>query len=252
MLLNVLLNHLIRYFFFRLSRLRSLFHLFFSILCGEFRLSELFKPSTSRYKRWHEWESHINALFQAYLGPLEANRPPTIFNKGITPTANMSSTPMEGEESFAASLLTKPLLGYPLEEYSVHTVDRYCLVLFRIPRPESRKIVYFQHGVMDTALAWVSDKPSLSLAIQAYLQGFDVFFGSFRGTDGHYASDRKRHEVLDVSDASYWDYNIDDLTLDYRAFLESIYVIKEQERIAGQNAERQTHLKENVSERKRI
>ena len=129
------------------------------------------------------------------------------------------------------------MLGYPLEEYSVHTVDRYCLVLFRIPRPESKKVVYFQHGVMDTALAWVSDKPSLSLAIQAYLQGFDVFFGSFRGTDGHYVSEKKRHEVLDVDDENYWNYNIDDLVLDYRAFIESIYVIKERERETQQNVE---------------
>lgn len=211
-----------------LSLLRAFFHLCVSVLRGESSLSELLRPSNTRYQRRQEWEQRLNSLLQSYLGSLEANRPPTIFNK--------SSTPIEVEESFAASLLTKPMLGYPLEEYSVHTVDRYCLVLFRIPRPESRKVVYFQHGVMDTALAWVSDKPSLSLAIQAFQQGFDVFFGSFRGTDGHYASDRKRHEVLDVGDSLYWDFNIDDLTLDYRAFLESIYVIKEQERSAQRSA----------------
>ena len=220
---------LLTLFLWVLGVLRSFFHLCFSIFRGDFHISELLEPSHTRYKRWQEWEQHISSLLQSYLGTLEANRPPTIFNK--------SSTPIDVEENFADSLLTKPMLGYPLEEYSVHTVDRYCLVLFRIPRPESRKIVYFQHGVMDTALAWVSDKPSLSLAIQAFQQGYDVFFGSFRGTDGHYASDRKRHEVLDVSDAHYWDYNIDDLTLDYRAFLESIYVIKEQERAAKQSAE---------------
>ena len=114
------------------------------------------------------------------------------------------------------------MLGYPLQEYTVHTVDHYCLVLFRIPRPETTRVVLLQHGVMDTALAWISDKPSLSLAIQAYLQGYDVFFGSIRGTDGHYKSERPRHEILDVTDIDYWNYNIDDLILDYRAFIQSI------------------------------
>ena len=209
--------------------IRSFFHFMCSCCTGNFELSTLFKPSSTRYERWNEMKQKADSLFQSYFGSLEANRPPTIYN--------MSSTPIEGEESFSQSLLTRNMLGYPLEEYSVHTVDRYCLVLFRIPRPESRKVVYFQHGVMDTALAWVSDKPSLSLAIQAYLQGFDVFFGSFRGTDGHYVSEKKRHEVLDVDDENYWNYNIDDLVLDYRAFIESIYVIKERERETQQNVE---------------
>ena len=135
-------------------------------------------------------------------------------------------------------LLTKSMLGYPLEEYSVHTSDHYCLVLFRIPRPETRRVVLLQHGVMDTALAWIADKPALSLAIQAYVRGYDVFFGSTRGTDGHYASGRRRHEMLDVRDKEYWDFDIDDLILDYRAFVQSIYVIKERERREGKRKPR--------------
>ena len=153
-----------------------------------------------------------------------------------TPTHSSSSTTQPSTHSLPPathSLLTKSMLGYPLEEYSVHTSDHYCLVLFRIPRPESTRAVLLQHGVMDTALAWVADTPSLSLAIQAYLRGYDVFFGSTRGTDGHYASGRRRHEILDVRDREYWDFTIDDLLLDYRAFVQSVFVIKERERRQG-------------------
>ena len=181
---------------------------------------------TRRYQKWSETRDRVSSLLQSYFGTLEACRPPTLFDSTKTEESSTLS-PTTG-------LLTKSMLGYPLQEYTVHTVDHYCLVLFRIPRPETTRVVLLQHGVMDTALAWISDKPSLSLAIQAYLQGYDVFFGSIRGTDGHYKSERPRHEILDVTDIDYWNYNIDDLILDYRAFIQSIYVIKERERKQGQ------------------
>ena len=178
----------------------------------------------NRYEKWKEVESRAKQLINNYFGTLEACRPPTIFDESrVSDTIDETDTPT----------LTKSMLGYPLEEYTVHTNDHYCIVLFRIPRPDARKVVYLQHGVMDTALAWVSDKPSLSLAIQCYLQGYDVFFGSFRGTDGHYESGRRRHEMLSVKDKEYWRFDIDDLVLDYRAFIQAIYVIKERERRNG-------------------
>ena len=187
-------------------------------------------PSTghdkNRYEKWKEVETRSKTLINNYFGTLEACRPPTIFDESSVSDSITDETP---------SVLTKSLLGYPLEEYTVHTTDRYCIVLFRIPRPESKKVVYLQHGVMDTALAWVSDKPSLSLAIQCYLQGYDVFFGSFRGTDGHYESGRRRHEILSVKDKEYWRFDIDDMILDYKAFLQAIYVIKEEERKSGKD-----------------
>lgn len=180
-----------------------------------------------RYQRWSETRARASELLQDYFGTLEARRPPTL----VDVTSPAPQRPLEG-------LLTKSMLGYPLEEYSVHTSDHYCLVLFRIPRPEAKRVVLLQHGVMDTALAWIADKPALSLAIQAYVRGYDVFFGSTRGTDGHYASGRRRHEMLDVRDKEYWDFDIDDLVLDYRAFVQSVYVIKERERREGKRKPR--------------
>lgn len=174
-------------------------------------------------KKWEELESHISELVDDYFASLEANRPPSIYDQINT------------DDMFSDQLLTKFLLGYPVEEFTIHTRDYYCIVLFRLPRPESKRVVYLQHGVMDTGLAWVSNEPSLSLAIQLYLQGYDVFFGSFRGTDGHYKSNRKRNEVIDVDSREYWDFNIDDFILDYRSFIEAIYVVKERERVANED-----------------
>lgn len=215
-----------------------------------------------RYQRWSEARARADKLLQDYFGTLEARRPPTLVDMSEQPVKQLElseSQQSQSQQSQSQShqsqqphhplqrppeppepleLLTKSMLGYPLEEYSVHTSDHYCLVLFRIPRPETRRVVLLQHGVMDTALAWIADKPALSLAIQAYVRGYDVFFGSTRGTDGHYASGRRRHEMLDVRDKEYWDFDIDDLILDYRAFVQSIYVIKERERREGKRKPR--------------
>ena len=218
-----------------------------------------------RYQRWSEARARADKLLQDYFGTLEARRPPTLVDMSEQPVKQLELSESQQSQSQQSQsqqsqsqqsqqshhplqrppeppepleLLTKSMLGYPLEEYSVHTSDHYCLVLFRIPRPETRRVVLLQHGVMDTALAWIADKPALSLAIQAYVRGYDVFFGSTRGTDGHYASGRRRHEMLDVRDKEYWDFDIDDLILDYRAFVQSIYVIKERERREGKRKPR--------------
>ena len=48
------------------------------------------------------------------------------------------------------------LSGYPLEQHTVTTADGYVLRLERIPRPGSKDVVFFMHGVLDTSMAWVS------------------------------------------------------------------------------------------------
>lgn len=57
--------------------------------------------------------------------------------------------------------------------------------------------------------------------------GYDVYLANFRGTDGHNTSNnRKRHKKYTVNDNEYWDFNIDDLSLDVRAFVQVyIYII---------------------------
>lgn len=51
----------------------------------------------------------------------------------------------------------------------------------RIPRKNSKNVVYFQHGIMDSSHPWVSQGEN-SLALRAYDAQFDVFLGNFRGS----------------------------------------------------------------------
>ena len=53
--------------------------------------------------------------------------------------------------------LISSVYGFPVETYGVRTVDGYFLRLIRIPRPDSSKVAFFQHGLLDTATAWVAN-----------------------------------------------------------------------------------------------
>ncbi|CAK9186626.1 unnamed protein product [Ilex paraguariensis] len=43
-------------------------------------------------------------------------------------------------------------LGYPYEAIHVTTADGYVLLVERIPRRDSRKVVYLQHGILDSSM----------------------------------------------------------------------------------------------------
>ena len=59
------------------------------------------------------------------------------------------------------------------------TADGCVLLLERIPRRDSRKAVYLQHGILDSSMGWVSNGVVGSLAFAAFDQGYDVFLGIF-------------------------------------------------------------------------
>lgn len=46
--------------------------------------------------------------------------------------------------------------GYPLEVHDVITNDQYKLTVHRLPRPESRDAVFFQHGILGERIPNVS------------------------------------------------------------------------------------------------
>ncbi|GBG58765.1 hypothetical protein CBR_g165 [Chara braunii] len=111
--------------------------------------------------------------------------------------------------------------GYPYEAMKVTTEDGYILKLERIPRPESRKVVFMQHGLLDSALGWLSNGVTGSQAFAAYDHGFDVFLGNFRG----YSS--KEHVNTNISAASYWKYSINEHGVqDIPAMVDKIHEIK--------------------------
>ncbi|KAK2647822.1 hypothetical protein Ddye_015311 [Dipteronia dyeriana] len=115
-------------------------------------------------------------------------------------------------------------LGYPYEAIHVVTSDGYVLLLERIPRRDSRKAVYLQHGILDTSMGWVSNGVVGSPAFAAYDQGYDVFLGNFRGLVS------REHVDKNISSRQYWRYSINEHgTEDIPALIEKIHEIKTSE-----------------------
>ncbi|KAM7278545.1 hypothetical protein ACFE04_005679 [Oxalis oulophora] len=112
-------------------------------------------------------------------------------------------------------------LGYPYEAIRVITSDGYVLLLERIPRRDSRKAVYLQHGILDSAMGWVSNGVVGSPAFAAFDQGYDVFLGNFRGLVS------KEHVNTKLSSRQYWRYSINEHgTQDIPAMIEKIHEVK--------------------------
>ncbi|CAN0916069.1 Gastric triacylglycerol lipase [Linum grandiflorum] len=127
-------------------------------------------------------------------------------------------------------------LGYPYEAIRVITSDGYVLLLERIPRRDSRKAVYLQHGVMDSSMGWVSNGVVGSPAFAAYDQGFDVFLGNLRGLVS------REHVDKNISSRQYWRYSINEHgTADIPAMVQKIHEVKTAElRINGLEAEEES------------
>jgi pimeloyl-ACP methyl ester carboxylesterase len=90
--------------------------------------------------------------------------------------------------------------GYPFQEISFATSDSVVLPLHRLPRPAARRVVLFQHGIFDSAFAWVAPGAARGLAYRAFDLGFDVFLGNFRGNPL-----TKEHNR-----PGYWDFCVDE------------------------------------------
>ncbi|XP_051115761.1 uncharacterized protein LOC127240936 isoform X2 [Andrographis paniculata] len=112
-------------------------------------------------------------------------------------------------------------LGYPYEAIRVVTADGYVLVLERIPRRDSRKVVFLQHGILDSSMGWVSNGVIGSPAFAAFDQGYDVYLGNFRGLVS------REHINKNMSSRQYWNYSINEHgTQDIPAMIEKIHEIK--------------------------
>ncbi|KAM1098484.1 hypothetical protein ACFX19_015987 [Malus domestica] len=148
------------------------------------------------------------------------------------PTATLGENdpaPKERNTSFQQSLNTDARtcqdviteLGYPYEAIHVITSDGYVLLLERLPRRDSRKAVYLQHGILDSSMGWVSNGVVGSPAFAAYDQGYDVFLGNFRGLIS------REHVNKNISSRQYWQYSINEHgTQDIPAMIEKIHQVK--------------------------
>jgi hypothetical protein len=160
-----------------------------------------------------------------------------------------ASAPSHLPQSLSGStthVLISSICGCPAQEYRVRTADGYLLTLLRIPRVEATRVALFQHGLVDTAAAWVSTGSVFSLAARAHQQGYDVFLGNLRGTDDAMAANGivlggsvgiapsvaplPQHERLLPQDGPFWDYSVDDHALDVMAHMLRIRCIKALER----------------------
>lgn len=112
-------------------------------------------------------------------------------------------------------------LGYPYEAIRVVTSDGYVLLLERIPRHDSQKVVYLQHGILDSSMGWISNGVVGSPAFAAYDQGYDVYLGNLRGLVS------REHIDKNISSRKYWRYSINEHgTQDVPAMIEKIHEIK--------------------------
>eukprot|EP00250_Pteridium_aquilinum_P017266 c23537_g2_i1 orf=690-2930(-) len=115
-------------------------------------------------------------------------------------------------------------LGYPYEAIRVITEDGYVLLMERIPRHDSQKVLYLQHGLLDSSLGWVSNGVVGSQAFAAHDQGYDVFLGNFRGLAS------QEHVDKNISSQRYWQYSINEHgTQDIPAMINKIDEIKMEE-----------------------
>ena len=87
-------------------------------------------------------------------------------------------------DALFSDMVTK--LGYPFESHRTTTDDGYILRLFRIQAKGTqmtpgKKVVFLQHGLIDSADDWVVNEETKSLGLVLANLGYDVWMGNSRG-----------------------------------------------------------------------
>ena len=94
----------------------------------------------------------------------------------------------------------------------------------------SRRVVFLQHGLLDSSLCWVINPPSESLAFILADAGYDVWMGNNRGNAlslGHVSLDHQ-------TDTKYWDFSFDEFARqDLPSMLEYALRVSEAQTLAA-------------------
>lgn len=97
----------------------------------------------------------------------------------------------------------------------MYTKDGYILDLWHAWDPKAsqryqpngdKKVVFMQHGLVDTAGTWFFTEPEKSVAYTLAHEGFDLWIGNNRGT---VYSDR--HVKYTTKDAAFWNYTFHEM-----------------------------------------
>lgn len=177
--------------------------------------SEAFRSFSGLF--FPQWSSaaHDESVVNVPTAVLGENEPAPTERK-------VSFHPLNTDARTCQDVITE--LGYPYEAIHVITDDGYILLLERIPRRDSRKAVYLQHGVLDSSMGWVCNGVVGSPAFAAFDQGYDVFLGNFRGLVS------REHVDRNISSRQYWRYSINEHgTKDIPAMIEKIHEVKTSE-----------------------
>lgn len=111
--------------------------------------------------------------------------------------------------------------GYLVEEHQVVTEDGFVLALQRVSSPKwrskvhtafsqanatPRPVAFLQHGLLDSAAAWVLNFPKQSLAFILADAGIDVWLGNSRGN-----TYSRKNIHLNPADPTFWNWTWDEL-----------------------------------------
>jgi len=125
------------------------------------------------------------------------------------PPINMTTTPIN-----ITALITG--FGYPCEEYQTLTSDGWWLKIDRIPPIKAgAPVVFFMHGLLDSAAGVCLNGPPESLPFILHDNGYDVYLGNNRGNkvsvENIYYNDTQEQ---------YWDWSFDEMaTIDLPTML---------------------------------
>ncbi|KAL3209286.1 hypothetical protein MRX96_009277 [Rhipicephalus microplus] len=130
--------------------------------------------------------------------------------------------------------------GYPVESRKIVTDDGYVLGLYRIPRGRleteetttgspylecdgaSRTPLLLVHGLLSSAITWVTNYADQSLGYVLADAGYDVWLGNLRGS----TLSRKHVKISPDDNASFWDFTFDQM-IEYDVPAMIDYVLRE-------------------------
>lgn len=101
------------------------------------------------------------------------------------------------------------------EQFNVTTEDGYILALWHVWDPSvtpklgkngQKKVIFFQHGLIDVAGTWFFNTPDKSLAHDLASEGFDVWLGNNRGTTNSF-----QHVNLTYDDQEFWNFSFHEM-----------------------------------------